>query len=210
MVPALHAQTGALAITNVGMRKVIDTQRILLIGIPGIGTALFAASVAVQAYSENWGGFRDTIQSILPFMKDQKKLLGDVTAITDEATDAAAKLNGEFEEQVGLVFRLPDSYIAVAKGLEKVEAGYNNAVKKAKEFNIEVAKNPQSFRVATQQGGFLPTSQQGVQVSGSNVIRVEGDAVNTASSIRSSSISRPSTNELLRMASSGVLPQAFI
>ena len=208
-IPAITSQNGAMLVYNTTAKTVINTNRLLMLGIPGIGAALLGVSVAVEAYNDNWGGFRDMIQSILPFMRDQKKLLGDVTDELNGTADAAAKLNGEFEEQVGLVFRLPDSYIAVAKGLEKVEAGYNNAVKKAKEFNIEVAKNPQSFRVATQQGGFLPTSQQGVQVSGSNVIRVEGDAVNTASSIRSSSISRPATNELLRMASSGVLPQAF-
>jgi hypothetical protein len=74
-IPAITSQNGAMLVYNTTAKTVINTNRLLMLGIPGIGAALLGVSVAVEAYNDNWGGFRDMIQSILPFMRDQKKLL---------------------------------------------------------------------------------------------------------------------------------------
>ena len=211
-VPSWVALSGAAGGYDIIAKKVINTNRLLMIGIPVVGAAVIGVSVAVQAYTENWGGFRDMVVSILPFMKDQEKLLGDVNNVLGETNTSAAKLNGTFEDQLDLVFRLPDNYELSRKGLEKLSKAYETVTTKAtdatiktKEFNAEILKTPPSFRVATQEGGIFPQSFG--EIGSSNIIKTEGDGVFTADTIQSTTFSQFKTTDLIRMASAGVLAQ---
>jgi len=77
-VPAQFAQIGAMRAYTVTAKTVINTNRLLAIGIPVIGAAIVGVSLAYEAWTENLGGFRDAVVSVLPFLEDKKQLLRDV------------------------------------------------------------------------------------------------------------------------------------
>ena len=68
------------AMSNATKVATIST-RGLIMALGPIGLAITGITVAMQAYNENWGGFRDIVQDLLPFLKDKKELLDETNDI---------------------------------------------------------------------------------------------------------------------------------
>jgi hypothetical protein len=204
-VPAFAAVTAAGASMNVMTKTVINTNRLLMVGIPVIGTAILAVSLAIQAYTDNWGGFRDMVQSILPFMKDQKALLNDVNNVLGEVTDSQDGFNKSLDTESKLLFDLPKSLNLTVEGLANINKEYgsdklgnmkafNNELKRTKELAADTGP---LFPNASHNGG----SQQNTANS-SNIIPHEGDTTSTPSVINRNSLSaqigNPQSSSLLQ------------
>jgi hypothetical protein len=185
-IPAITSQNGAMLVYNTTAKTVINTNRLLMLGIPGIGAALLGVSVAVEAYNDNWGGFRDMIQSILPFMRDQKKLLGDVNNILEETTESQNQFNDALSTESDLLFDLPNKLNLTADGLARINAELRGSnFENIKRYNFELSKaaeTGQLFPNASIKGGF---QTQGRTQNKSNVIQHEGDTSATAYGIPS-------------------------
>ena len=187
-VPSWVALSGTMGGYDIVAKKVINTNRLLMVGIPVLGGALLGISLAVQAYTENWGGFRDMIQKVLPFMRDQKALLGDVQEELGKAGDAADGFTDSLDKQSEILFRLPQQYRLAKETVESYARAYGAATKEAHKLNVEVGKNPQVFRQASSEGGIIVVSEKKQPITSSNVIKHEGDSRFTASSISNSSM----------------------
>ncbi len=191
-VPAFAAVTAAGASMNVMTKTVINTNRLLMVGIPGIGTAILAVSLAIQAYTDNWGGFRDMVQSILPFMKDQKALLNDVNGVLGEVTDSQDGFNKSLDTESKLLFDLPKSLNLTVEGLANINKEYGkDKLGNMKAFNDELkrtnelaADSGQLFPNASHNGGFNSKT-----ANSSNIIPHEGDTTSTPSAINHNSLS---------------------
>ena len=184
--PAFTAATGSISAYNTAAKTTINTNRLLMIGIPGVGAALLGVSLAIQAYTENWGGFRDMIQSVLPFLKDKKELLGDVNAILGETTESQNQFNKALDTEAGLLFDLPKNLNLTADGLARINAELRGSkLDDIKRYNFELSKaveSGQHFPSASVQGGF---QTQGRTQNTSNVVKYEGDTTSTAYGIPS-------------------------
>jgi len=190
-VPAFGAATLEMGLMNGMTKQVINTNRLLMVGIPVIGTAIIAVSLAIQAYTENWGGFRDMIQTILPFMKDQKALLNDVNNVLGEVTESQDGFNKSLESESKLLFDLPKSLKLTAEGLAKINKEYGgDKVISMKAFNDEIER---TGRLAADTGQLFPNaSSNGGSAKTANSINViphEGDTTSTPSAINNNSLS---------------------
>jgi len=107
VVPAQIAQIGAMRAYTVEAKTVVNTNRLLAIGIPVIGAAIVGVSLAYEAWTENLYGFRDAVTSVLPFLEDKKALLRDVQGELDGTNDSWQDLSNGMEKstkkQIGLV-----------------------------------------------------------------------------------------------------------
>ena len=98
-IPAQYAQVGAMRVYDTAAKTVINTNRLLTLSIPIVGGAIVGASLAFQAYTENIGGFRDAVQTVLPFLKDKKELLRDVQSELSHTNDSWQSLTMGMERE---------------------------------------------------------------------------------------------------------------
>ena len=191
-IPAITSMNGAMVVYNTTAKTVINTNRLLMVGIPVIGTAILAVSLAIQAYTDNWGGFRDMVQSILPFMKDQKALLNDVNGVLGEVTDSQDGFNKSLDTESKLLFDLPKSLNLTVEGLANINKEYGkDKLGNMKAFNDELERTAklapdsgQLFPSASSNGGFNSKT-----ANSSNIIPHEGDTTSTPSAINHNSLS---------------------
>ena len=162
-----------------------NANRLLTLSLPVVGIALVAVTLLWEAYTENLGGFRDMVQKLLPMMKDQKKLLRDVQDELNGTNGAAGEFNDTLGEQVKLTFKLPDNYLQISRGLERMKKDYSSTAKEVNNLNKEISNTPSGFSLASPQGGI---NQQIRTQNGSNVIQHEGDTRFTPNAVNMNSI----------------------
>lgn len=105
-VPAQAVQIGAMKTYIVTAKSVVNVNRLLAIGIPVIGAAIVGVSLAYEAWTENIGGFRDAITSVLPFLEDKKALLrdvqGELQGVNNDWQDLTSGMESATKRQIGL------------------------------------------------------------------------------------------------------------
>jgi len=106
-IPAQYAQVGAMRVYETTAKTVINTNRLLTLSIPIVGGAIVGASLAFQAYTDNLGGFRDAVQTVLPFLKDKKELLrgvqDELSGTNDSWQELTMGMDKEVKKQQGII-----------------------------------------------------------------------------------------------------------
>ena len=109
----------AIATTGMSNATKIATisTRGLVMALGPIGLAITGITVAMQAYNENWGGFRDIVQDLLPFLKDKKELLNETNDILNAgrtSLDGYSSAVGELKNSLGQLDTPLKNYIVLA------------------------------------------------------------------------------------------------
>jgi len=204
-VTATNLSATATLKANTAAKLAINTNRLLTLSIPVVGVALVGVTLAWEAYTENLGGFRDMVQSVIPMMKDQKKLLRDVQGELDGANDSAGEFNETMDDQFKLLIKLPDNFKIVTNRVRDMADEYvtlKNAIDDAGTSQQSFISNGQGSSINFRSGD--QTSQVRTQ-NGSNVIKFEGDTRFTASGVNANSIIAGASVSLL--GGSGYVPR---
>jgi hypothetical protein len=218
-IPPITVQDGAMKKYITTAKTVVNTNRLLTLSIPVIGVALAGVTVALQAYNENWGGFRDGVQSVIPLLKDHKSLLHEVQDELDSGNTVLNDYNKGLDQNASAMTSLPQKYKLVIDKIKELKEESKEATDVVFKLNKFVSQtgtiSPSGF--STPSLGGLPTAGgQVIQTplgihqlatSNTNVVRTETDSSFTAKAVRqsSSSIHLPSTTDVIKFAAAGVI-----
>ena len=119
---ALTSGTVATRGMTFAIRGMTFSVRSLLLVLGPIGLAITGIAIAMQAWEENWGGFRDTLQETFPFMRDLKGLSNEVALELEGAAGATDSFNASLGEHQKVLFKLPETYAGIAKRLKELTA----------------------------------------------------------------------------------------
>ncbi len=187
---AIGTTTGFKGMTLAIKGTTLSVRGLLMVLGP-VGLAITAVSVAMQAYEENWGGFKDAVQTALPFLKegnkdlkeaedilekDRKAMEGYVSAI-DSMGNSMKKLSAPHKLYLEMH---RDAFLAMDKN-SKLAAYYSSQL-------AGLRTGPQGFSTPSVGGG-LP-SGGGVSVGGGTVA---GGGVTTAGGVSTGGVSSAPT-----------------
>lgn len=75
--------------TAMATNMMANANRTLMLTLGPIGIAITAITIGMEAYNNNWLGFRDALQSVFPFLKDTNNELDESARILEEDRNAA-------------------------------------------------------------------------------------------------------------------------
>ena len=75
--------------TAMATNMMANANRTLMLTLGPIGIAIAAVTVGMEAYNNNWLGFRDALQSVFPFLKETNNELDESARILEEDRNAA-------------------------------------------------------------------------------------------------------------------------
>lgn len=205
-----HTYKQAVNQTTIATQAQVNMNRLLTLSIPVVGVALAGLTVGVQAYNENWGGFKDGLQAVFPLLKDHKELLKQTKEEMALANGVFDEYNGSLSDNQKELDLLPMRYDLLINRIKKLREEASLTGTTVNKVNQEIGKIPADFRSPstggqiTATGGVVQGIPTGFNIN-SNVVRTEGDASFTAKAIKSSSVAIPTTNDFIKLASAGIL-----
>ena len=163
----------------------------LMLALGPVALAITAVTVAMQAYEENWGGFKDAVQTALPFLKESNDDLDESARILEEdrkqmegyvsAIDSMGNSMKKLSEPHKLYLQMHrDAFLAMDKN-SKLAAYYSSQL-------AGLRTGPQGFSTPSVGGG-LP-SRSGISVGGGTVA---GGGVTTAGGVSTGGVSSAPT-----------------
>jgi hypothetical protein len=162
-----------------------------MLALGPIALLITGVTVAMQAYEENWGGFKDAVQTALPFLKESNEDLKEAEDILENDrkamegyTSAIDNMNSsmkKLEPQHKLYLEMHrDAFLAMDKN-SKLAAYYSSQL-------AGLRTGPQGFSTPSVGGG-LP-SRGGISVGGGIVA---GGGVTTAGGVSTGGVSSAPT-----------------
>jgi len=141
--------------------------RSLLITLGPVGAIIIGISVAMQAYEENWGGFKDTLNDFLGIqekvneeLKTEEELLREAAAATQGLDESTSKLPTTYEAaRIALA-----NYRQELKGIKEDQIEYYslqdliNRQQKTSDFSAGVKSTPKTFWEKLSSFGTMPSS----------------------------------------------------
>ena len=119
----------------------------LLLTLGPIGLAITGIGVAMQAWEENWGGFRDTLQSVFPFLRDlEKDVLPGVRNETDDLINSVGDLDDGYSK---LGNNLSNNLVVSFEDATKAVVRFNQFMKESKKTADDSIKSIESFMSKT-------------------------------------------------------------
>ena len=201
LIVVQRAAAGSTALANMGFKGMAFTikgvtmsVRGLMIALGPIALIIGGVSLAMQAYEENWGGFKDSMQSALPFLKETNSDLDDAAAILENDRIAMEGYAGAVD---GLTGSLKDISIPHRNYLEmmaKAAINLGNNTELAKQYTDQLGKVRQAQAVA---GFSQPSFAGGQVVTGQVETGFSGTSTSssaTASGVSNAVSSQPTTS----------------
>jgi len=179
---------------TLGIKGMTLSVRGLMIALGPIALIIGGVSLAMQAYEENWGGFKDSMQSALPFLKETNSDLDEAQRILEEDRIAMEGYTGAID---GLSGSLKDLSIPHRNYLEMMANAAINLggnIELAKQYTKQLGEVKQA-QIAT---GFSQPSFAGGQVGtgqvGTGFVGSSTSSSSTASGVSSAASHQPTSS----------------
>ena len=179
---------------TLGIKGMTLSVRGLMIALGPIALIIGGVSLAMQAYEENWGGFKDIMQSALPFLKETNSDLDEAQRILEEDRIAMEGYTGAID---GLSGSLKDLSIPHRNYLEMMANAAINLggnIELAKQYTKQLGEVKQA-QIAT---GFSQPSFAGGQVGtgqvGTGFVGSSTSSSSTASGVSSAASHQPTSS----------------
>ena len=179
---------------TLGIKGMTLSVRGLMIALGPVALIIGGVSLAMQAYEENWGGFKDSMQSALPFLKETNSDLDEAQRILEEDRIAMEGYTGAID---GLSGSLKDLSIPHRNYLEMMANAAINLggnIELAKQYTKQLGEVKQA-QIAT---GFSQPSFAGGQVGtgqvGTGFVGPSTSSSSTASGVSSAVSHQPTSS----------------
>ena len=179
---------------TLGIKGMTLSVRGLMIALGPVALIIGGVSLAMQAYEENWGGFKDKMQSALPFLKETNSDLDEAQRILEEDRIAMEGYTGAID---GLSGSLKDLSIPHRNYLEMMANAAINLggnIELAKQYTKQLGEVKQA-QIAT---GFSQPSFAGGQVGtgqvGTGFVGSSTSSSSTASGVSSAASHQPTSS----------------
>ena len=161
----------------------------LMLALGPIALAITAVTVAMQAYEENWGGFKDAVQTALPFLKESNDDLDESQRILDEDRKA-------MEGYVSAIDSMGNS-------MKKLSAPHKQYLEMMRDAHLQMDANSKLAAFYSSQLAGIRTSSQGFSTpsvggglpssGGSGTGTTATTTATTTSTVSSGGVGTPST-----------------
>ena len=174
---------------TIGIKGMTLSVKGLMLALGPIALIIGGVTLAMQAYEENWGGFKDSMQSALPFLKETNSDLDDAAAILENDRIAMEGYTGAVDGLSGSLKQLTIPHRNYLEMMAKAAINLGGNIELAKQYTKQLGEVRQAQAVA----GFSQPSFAGGQV-GTGFSGTSTSSSATASGVSNAVLSQPTTS----------------